>query len=73
MRKSSETGEVEIEVPGTLLALDTVDQGPGADPELRRRVAEAVSRVHRPRPSGRERALTKFAMALKQTWWRFSR
>jgi hypothetical protein len=73
MRKRSDTGEVEVEVPGALLAHDTVQREPGADQELRRRVAEAVSRVHRPGPSSRERTLTRIAMALKETWWRFSR
>ena len=72
IRKRSDTGEVEIEVPGTLLADHTIKGRAGADQELRSRVAEALSRAHR-RLRGQERTLTKIAMALRQTWWRFSR
>jgi hypothetical protein len=73
MRKRRDTGEVEIEVPGTLLAGHTIEGQAGADQELRSRVAEALSRAHGPRPRSRERTLAKIAMTLRQTWWRFSR
>jgi hypothetical protein len=73
MRKRSDTGEVEIEVPGPLLAGHTIEGRAGADQELRSRVAEALSRAHTPRPRGQERTLAKIAMALRQTWSRFSR
>ena len=70
MRRRSDSGEVEIEVPGTLLAVDTVQRGTGADQELRSRVAEAVSRVHKVKRGGQQRTLAKIATALRQTWWR---
>ena len=73
IRKRSDTGEVEIEVPGTLLAGHTIEGRAGADQELRSRVAEALSRAYRPRPRSRERTLANFAMTLRQTWWRFRR
>ena len=73
MRKRIDTGEVEIEVPGTLLAGQTIEGRTVADQELRSRVAEALSRAHRPRPRRQERTLPKFAMALREIWWRFSR
>ena len=41
MRKRGDNGEVEIEVPGTLLAGHTIERRAGADQELRSRVAEA--------------------------------
>ena len=72
MRKRIDTGEVEIEVPGALLA-DTTEGRAGADLELRSRVAEALSRAHRPGPRRQERTLAQFATALRQIWWRFSR
>ena len=71
MRKRSDTGEVEIEVPGTVLGDQTVEGRAGADQELRSRVAEALNRAHRPRPRSQERTLANFAMALRQSWWRF--
>jgi hypothetical protein len=73
IRKRTDTGEVEIEVPGSLLAVNTLDGGAGADEELRSRVAQAVSRVHRPRTGGKERTLARVVTALTQLWWRFSR
>ena len=73
VRKRSDTGEVEIEVPRALLAIDTVRREAGADQELRSRVAEAVNRVHRSRGRRQERPVATIAMALRQTWWRFSR
>jgi hypothetical protein len=73
MRKRSDTGEVEIEVPGTLLAGHTGLARAEGDQELRSRVAEAVRRVHRPPPSGQARILERIAIALRRTWWRFSR
>ena len=73
MRKRSDTGEVEIEVPGSLLAVHTGLGGAEGDEELRSRVAEAVSRVHRQRPRGQAHTLERIATALRQTWWRFGR
>ena len=73
IRKRSDTGEVEIEVPGPLLAGYTIEGRAGADQELRSRVAEALSRAHRPKSRSQERTLAKFAMALRQIWWRVSR
>jgi hypothetical protein len=73
MRKRMDTGEIEIEVPGTLLAAHTIEQRAGADQELRSRVAEALSRAHTSRLRGPEHTLAKIVMALRQTWWRFSR
>jgi hypothetical protein len=72
MRKRIDTGELEIEVPGALLAINTVDDGAGADQELRRRVDQAVSRMHSSRRGGKERPLAKIATALRQLWWRLS-
>lgn len=73
MRKRNDTGEVEIEVPGTLLAGHTIEGRAGADQELRSRVAEALSRAHKPRPRSQERTVAKLATVLRQIWWRFSR
>jgi|ERR1051325_5494445 hypothetical protein len=73
MRKRIDTGEVEIEVPGALLADHTTEGRAGADQDLRSRVAEALSRAHRPGPRRQERTLAQFATALRQIWWRFSR
>lgn len=72
-RKRSDTGEVEIEVPGTVLALTVVEGAAGTDPELRSRVAEAVSRAHMPRTSAEDRPLARLAAALRQTWRRLRR
>jgi hypothetical protein len=73
MRKRVDTGEVEIEVPGTLLTGHTIKRRAGADQELRSRAAEALNRAHTSGPRGQARILTKIGMALTQTWWRFSR
>jgi hypothetical protein len=73
IRKRSATGEVEIKVPGTLLAVHAVEGGAAGDQELRSRVAEAVSRVHTARGRSQERTLAKIATALRQNWWRFGR
>ena len=71
MRKRSDTGEVEIEVPGPVLGGHTIEGRADADKELRSRVAEALNRAHRPKPRSQERTLAKIAMALRQSWWRF--
>jgi hypothetical protein len=61
---------VEIEVPGALLG--AVDAGSGADWELRRKVAEAVSRAQRFKNGREEHPRGKLALALRQAWLKLS-
>lgn len=79
-RQRNDTGELEVEVPGILLATGTItDTGP--DLELRERVAQAVTRVdrleaerEREKAYDEERAIAKArAAAPKRAWWRLGR
>ena len=69
-RRRSDTGEVEIEVPGTLLGSNIVAAKPVIDHDLRRRVAQAVHRAHLPTPVSEECPFDKIFAALRDTWGR---
>jgi len=63
-RKRSDTGEVEIEVPGYLLT-----PWAGTDDSLRSRVAHAVSGARAPSSVGSPGRIAKIGAALRHKWW----
>jgi hypothetical protein len=81
MRRRSDTGEPEVEVPGVLLAADIAVIELEPDQELRERIAQAVARVdrleaerEREKAYSEERAIAKArAAAPKRPWWRLGR
>jgi hypothetical protein len=81
MRKRNDTGQLEVEIPGVLLAKDTAVTELGPDQELRERIAQVVARVdrleatrEREKADSEERAIARArAAAPKRPWWRLGR
>ena len=80
-RRRSDTGDIEIEVPGDLLIPNASWAIVEPDEELRQRVADAVGRVDRTeaakareKTTADEREIAKSrAAAPKRAWWRLGR
>ena len=73
IRKRSDSGEVEIEVPGILLAGNRVEEREAPDQELRSKVARAVGGVQRPKVGIEESILEKMLMVFRRLGWRLRR